>query len=146
MLATAIDGKCSRHNDIVACLVFRDGFVRPVSTAEGYVVWELTVRNARVEGRRMRRREWKRTEHVLARRGEVVWWRRRCRLRRAFTLATGSVISRGWCDVRYRSLVAPECAPAPPGHAHERVVDIHANDASSAPQLRCAVRWFRVSA
>ena len=55
----------------------RDGFVRPVSTAEGYVVRELTVRNAHVECGRMRRRGWKRTEHVLARRGEVIgqsWW------------------------------------------------------------------------
>lgn len=29
--------------------------------------------------------------------------------------------------------MTPECAPAPPGHAHERVVNVNANDASSTP-------------
>ena len=38
-------------------------------------------------------------------------------------------------------LVTPECAPAsaPPGDAHERVVDVNANDALSTPLLNWAV-------
>jgi hypothetical protein len=35
-------------------------------------------------------------------------------------------------------------APAPPGHAHERVA-VDANDASSAPKLLRVQRPFRVS-
>ena len=42
---------------------------------------------------------------------------------------------------RREELVTPECAPvsASPGDAHERVVDVNANDAMSTPLLHWAV-------
>jgi hypothetical protein len=64
-------GKGSRYDDVVACFVFGDVFVYPVSTAEGYVVWKFIVRNARFECGSIRRRDRKRTKHVLAGRREV---------------------------------------------------------------------------
>jgi len=74
----------SRNDDVVACLVFWDALVYPISAAEGDVVRKCIFRNARVE--RIRWGNRKRTEHVLAGRRKVIgdWWCVMGRVRRTF--------------------------------------------------------------
>ena len=141
--------RSSRNDDVVARLVFGDALVHPISAAEGNVVRKGVFGDVPVErcGTGIRtRRDRKGPKHVLAGRGKVIgfWWRRSgwgVRRRRTFSLQTGTGCARAGVGRRLGErrldlglgLVAPECAPAPPGHADERVVDVDAHDASSAP-------------
>ena len=120
-----------RSDDIVARIILRDALIHPVRATKGNIMGKFMFRCVQMEC--VRRRDWKRTKYMLARCGEVINYRLYRRERRPFSFNAGRA---GGRRRRNRRLVAPESTPASPGHAHQRIVDVNPNHASSSPRLR----------
>jgi hypothetical protein len=127
--AQAITGKRSRHDDVVTFFVFGNGFVHPVSTAEGYVVPKLIFQS--VQSRVSIRR---RDPDMYCIDGTKVG-------NRPLPVVVSSGETRVYaCDKKCQRQEIMTCqiwelanCRAPPDHAHERVINVHTNYARLTP-------------
>lgn len=77
----------SRNDDVVACPIFGDVLIHPVSAAEGDVMWKCIFRNTIIDC--IRGRDRKRAKHMLAGRRKVIDLGRGEWMGHAFTLGVG---------------------------------------------------------
>ena len=133
--------KSLRNDDVVARFILRDVLIHPISATKGDIMRKVLFRCTQVE--HVCRWDRKGTKHVLARCGEVIDHRYFWRKRRPFSFSAGRAGGGGW--LRNRCLMAPESAPASPGHTHERVINVNTNNTSGTPRLRWQSRRFKTN-